>query len=329
MAPISVPNRLFTVGWICALPTERAAAVMMLDEIYQEPQEQHPTDNNQYVLGRIRKHRVAIACLPAGQYGLAPAATAAQQMLSSFPNIRFGLLVGIGGGIPAPGKDIRLGDVIISEPQGQLGGIVQYDRGKTFAHQFERTGFLNAPPRVLLNALNALKSNHLLGETQIPEFLKDIAKTRPPATVQMFAHPGCEHDILYEVIEETSDSGVSSTIEKEVQRPIRYSNDPVVHYGLIASGNQVIKDSATRNRMKRELGNVLCFEMEAAGLMNAFPCLVIRGISDYADYHKNDIWHGYAAATAAAAAKEVLYSVRVQDIETADTASNAIGRSGY
>ncbi|EAW19105.1 uncharacterized protein NFIA_090630 [Aspergillus fischeri NRRL 181] len=148
-----MPNRAFTVGWICALPTERAAAMTMLDEFYQEPQEQHPADTNQYVLGRIKNHCVAIACLPAGEYGLASAAAAAQQMLSSLPTIRFGLLVGIGGGIPGPGRDIRLGDIIISKPQDQLGSVMQYDRGKTFGHRFERTGFLSAPPRVLLNAL--------------------------------------------------------------------------------------------------------------------------------------------------------------------------------
>ncbi|KAL3444390.1 hypothetical protein BJX65DRAFT_310973 [Aspergillus insuetus] len=46
--------------------------------------------------------------------------------------------------------------------------------------------------------------------------------------------------------------------------------------------------------------------MEAAGLMNTYPCLVIRGICDYADSHKNKAWQGYAAATAAAFAKELL-----------------------
>ncbi|GIJ98169.1 hypothetical protein Aspvir_000284 [Aspergillus viridinutans] len=324
MAPVSMPNQAFTVGWICALPTERAVATTMLDELYDEPQEQHLADTNQYVLGRIKNHCVAIACLPAGEYGLAPAAAAAQQMLSSFPTIRFGLLVGIGGGIPGPGRDIRLGDIIISEPQGQLGGVVQYDRGKTFAHRFERTGFLNAPPRVLLNALNALKANHLLGQYRIPEFLQDIPKNRPAATAQFFAHPGSENDVIYEVAEGTSDADGFGEVEMPVQRPGRHNDDPVVHYGLIASGNQVIKDSRTRDRMRKELGNVLCFEMEAAGLMNAFPCLVIRGVSDYADYHKNDRWHGYAAATAAAAAKEVLYSVRAQELKSTDTASNAI-----
>ena len=67
-----------------------------------------------------------------------------------------------------------------------------------------------------------------------------------------------------------------------------------------------MKDGVTRDRLSSELGGVLCFEMEAAGLMNSFPCLVIRGICDYADSHKNKGWQPYAAATAAACAKELL-----------------------
>ena len=80
----------------------------------------------------------------------------------------------------------------------------------------------------------------------------------------------------------------------------------MVHYGTIASGNQVMRSAAERDRVSAELGGVLCFEMEAAGLMNSFPCLVIRGICDYADSHKNKRWQAYAAGTAAACAKEVL-----------------------
>jgi nucleoside phosphorylase len=67
-----------------------------------------------------------------------------------------------------------------------------------------------------------------------------------------------------------------------------------------------MKDGVTRDRISAELGGILCFEMEAAGLMNTFPCLVIRGICDYADSHKNKRWQPYAAATAAACAKEIL-----------------------
>jgi nucleoside phosphorylase len=82
----------------------------------------------------------------------------------------------------------------------------------------------------------------------------------------------------------------------------------VIHYGTIASGNTVIKDAVERDRLRDQFGAV-CVEMEAAGLMNDFPCLVIRGICDYADRHKNDAWHAYAAMTAVGYAKEYLFYI--------------------
>src|SRR5947208_2830838 len=116
----------YTVGWVCALSIELAAAADMLDEEHQDlPQD--ATDTNLYTLGRIGEHNVVIACLPAGQTGTNSAAAVAFQMKSKFTSIRFGLLVGIGGGVPSAGTDIRLGDVVISQPHMQHGGVVQYD----------------------------------------------------------------------------------------------------------------------------------------------------------------------------------------------------------
>jgi nucleoside phosphorylase len=89
-----------------------------------------------------------------------------------------------------------------------------------------------------------------------------------------------------------------------------------VHFGLIASGNQVIKDAAFRDKLNKDLGGqILCVEMEAAGLMNNFPCIVIRGVCDYADSHKNKDWQEYAAAVAAAFAKEFLEALQHSDVE--------------
>ena len=102
-------------------------------------------------------------------------------------------------------------------------------------------------------------------------------------------------------------------------RPVRDKHDPVIHYGLIASGNRVIKHGGTRDKLGQELG-ILCFEMEAAGLMDNFPCLVIRGICDYADSHKNKQWQGYAAATAAAYAKELLSVIHPNQVEETPSA---------
>lgn len=81
-----------------------------------------------------------------------------------------------------------------------------------------------------------------------------------------------------------------------------------IHYGVIASGNLLVKDAVRRDEILSLLDEeCICFEMEAAGLVNSFPCLVVRGVCDYADSHKNDRWQKYAAATAAAFAKELLY----------------------
>jgi nucleoside phosphorylase len=88
----------------------------------------------------------------------------------------------------------------------------------------------------------------------------------------------------------------------------------MIHYGLVASGNQLMKDALFRDKLAAEMG-VLCFEMEAAGLMNNFPCLVIRGICDYSDSHKNKEWQGYAAMAAAAYTKDLLYQVAPQQVE--------------
>jgi nucleoside phosphorylase len=106
----------------------------LLDKEHQDlPQDL--TDTNSYSFGRIGEHNVVVACLPAGQLGISSAAAVASQMKSRFLSIRFGLMVGIGGGVPSVKADIRLGDVVISQPFAQHGGVVvQYDFGKTAFH---------------------------------------------------------------------------------------------------------------------------------------------------------------------------------------------------
>jgi len=84
-----------------------------------------------------------------------------------------------------------------------------------------------------------------------------------------------------------------------------------------------MRDGPTRDQISSEFGEVLCFEMEAAGLMNSFPCLVIRGICDYADSHKNKRWQPYAAGAAAAYAKELLLVIPAPDVVKTQTANEA------
>ncbi|KAK5049859.1 hypothetical protein LTR84_003977 [Exophiala bonariae] len=317
--PSSIKNELYTIGWICALPVEMTAAMAMLDRIHGngQPQIRNSSDSNNYILGSIGDHNVVIACLPAGDYGTTPAATVASQMQSSFSSIRVGLLVGVGGGVPSQQNDVRLGDVVVSTPGHTGGAVVQYDLGKRLSHgHFSRRGSLNKPPGVVLTAITRLRAEHLTRRSKIAARI-DAFLEKYPESRSIFSHPGPAQDHLYDAVynhpprAETCDNCEKSRVLK---REHRQTLDPVMHYGPIASGNSVIKDATTRDHLGKELG-VLCFEMEAAGLMDNFPCLVVRGICDYSDSHKNKIWQGYAALTAAAYIRELLEFLPAKTME--------------
>jgi nucleoside phosphorylase len=309
----------YTVGLVCALSIELAAATTMLDREHHDlPRDDN--DTNLYTFGHIGGHNVVIACLPAGQMGTNSAAAVAVEMKSKFAWIRFFLMVGIGGGVPSAESDIRLGDVVISQPHMQHGGVVQYDLKKTGPSGFIRTGALNTPPSILLNALSKLRANHYIGRNSILTHLSAVNH------LPKFAYNNAGPDILFESAYKHVEGPTCARCSKDrlVERNQRGSQEIVVHYGTIASGNQVIKDGLTRDRLSSELGGVLCFEMEAAGLMNSFPCLVIRGICDYADSHKNKRWQPYAAAAAAACAKEVLLVIPLAEVSMTPTVNEAI-----
>ncbi|WQF89370.1 Putative nucleoside phosphorylase domain-containing protein [Colletotrichum destructivum] len=307
----------YTVGWICALTTEFVAARAFLDERHDGPREVSQHDSNIYALGKLGNHNVVIAVLPDGEYGIASAAVVARDMLHSFPNIRLGLMVGIGGGAPSAKHDIRLGDVVVSSPRHGKGGVSQYDFGKTIQNQnFLETGFLNQPPKVLQSAVAGLKAmyeadGHQLSEAVMrvlekwPRLQKKYSQPHPSSDRLYKSHvvhaPGIEEDC----IELCGDNPLHLSLRHERDKD---EDNPAVHYGLIASANQLMKDALVRDKLAAEK-DVLCFEMEAAGLMNHFPCLVIRGICDYADSHKSKEWQGFAAMVAAAYAKDLLRQI--------------------
>ena len=297
----------YTVGWVCALHIEMAAAQAMLDEVH-ESLPNSPFDSNTYILGRMGRHNVVIACLPTDGYGIANAANVGTNMNRSFPSICWRLMVGVGGGVP--GKvDVRLGDIVVGKR------TEQYDLGKTVQDgRFQRMPISQKPPYKLRTAVTKLRAHHESEPSMLPTILSDMFKRYPSMT--RYTHPGIFQDRLFHSSYDHDNSMVSCEscdTSKLVERPARTATDPKIHYGGIASGNQVMKDGKTRDQLATEL-NVICFEMEAAGLMDNFPCLVIRGICDYSDSHKNKRWQEYAAATAAAYAKELLSIVSADEI---------------
>ncbi|KAM0362808.1 hypothetical protein ACHAO7_011221 [Fusarium culmorum] len=326
----------YTVGWICALTVEFVAAQAFLDEEHEDPRDVAKNDNNNYALGRIGSHNIVIAVLPDGEYGTAVAAAVARDMLSSFPNIRIGLLVGIGGGAPSPHHDIRLGDIVVSSRDGGKGGVFQYDFGKTIQNQsFQETQVLDQPPMVLRTAASALKGRYELKGHRLNEdvdmALKKIKKrkkySRPPANSDRLyrsdiTHPSNSSEDCGAVCGDDSFHLVARAERDEED------DNPTIHYGLIASANQLMKDALVRDKLAAEKG-VLCFEMEAAGLMNHFPCLVIRGICDYSDSHKNKEWQGFAAMMAAAYAKDILRQIAPNKVEAEKKITDTINSSKF
>jgi len=331
---MSNQNDNYTVGWICAIEPEYLAAELCLDETHPRLTcRLSPNDTNIYVLGKISDHNVVIACLPSGSYGTVSAANVATNMLRSFPNVRIGLMVGIGGGAPTPNSDIRLGDIVVSSPGDGQGGVFQYDFGRKIQNQdFEKTGFVNRPPTILLNGVMKLRVDYRRRPGSLEKAIDHILEKEEEELREDLGRPDANTDILYRSDFIHPVNGKKACMEvcgmdpanlvptrPERKRP----RSPVVHYGLIASGNQLMKDALYRDELA-EKWKVLCFEMEAAGLMNDFPCLVVRGICDYSDSHKNKEWQGYTAMAAAAYAKDLLYRIPPGSVEAEEKISEVL-----
>lgn len=322
----------FTVGWISPLPLELKVARAMLDEEYDKPIRRiEEKDGTSYNLGKIGEHYVVMTSL--FKMGTNPAGVVAERMLSSFKNIEFILLVGIGGGVPRYGTprvkehDIVLGDVVVSTPGHGYGGVLQYDFGRWKDDGKDdleiRGGHNDAPHEALLSAVNDLRGNgnrasgiHI---SQIPELLSTALQNIGDSKERNeYKHQGKDrlYRAEYEHPEGCEDKSCEQCCDREQleDRTPRTNPAPEIHYGPIASSNQLMTSSRRRDHLCQKHG-VLCFEMEAAGVSKA---LVIRGICDYADSHKEKKWQGYAAATAAAYAKlllKVLPAPKVDDNE--------------
>ncbi|KAK1598850.1 pfs domain-containing protein [Colletotrichum navitas] len=276
----------YTVVWVCALPMEMAAAKAML-EVVHKPLLMNPNDTNQYVFGSIARHNIVLVCLPSGQYGMARAAIFANQIHWNFPSIYIKLTVGIGGGVPSKG-DMRLGDVVV----GQTG-------------TFRVTDFLGYPPWTIYQAVTKLWADHKSQSSSIPLILSEMIQRNP--TMSAYTYRGTEQDRLYEA---TYDH-VGETCEfcdpaELVHRNARPDNNPRIHYGTIHSADHAMTRGRTRDILAVKHDDIWCFETEAVGLERHFQCLVIRGICNYSDSHEAKQWQEYAAATAAAYAKELM-----------------------
>lgn len=143
-----------------------------------------------------------------------------------------------------------------------------------------------------------------------------------------YKHPGVSRDPLFDAdYQDSPGQSCEDCIEKkDLDKQDREEQLPIVHVGTIASGIKVVADASFRDKVGEE-HHAICIEMEAAGIMNSFPCVVIRGISDYSDSQKNDRWQKYAAAVAAGCAKELLTFVQSSSVDQERAAKDLLHQS--
>lgn len=333
----------FEIAVICALQSEADAVEALFDEYWDEDGDRYgkaPGDTNAYTTGAIGRHNVVLAHMPG--IGKGNAASVASSFRSSFGRIKLALIVGVCGGVPigTDDEEVLLGDVIIST------GIIQYDFGRQLPDRFIRKDTLvdnlgrpNAEIRAFLSKLGGVRGRKRLGDNTfgyLQELCKkaDFPKARYPGAAEdklyerTYRHkhhtlPACticrecekKEDKVCKIALESSCSELECNENKLVhrQRLLRSidvgkaaeEQKPCIHFGLIASGDTVMKSGEDRDEVvARE--KVIGFEMEGAGVWDNFPSVVVKGVSDYADSHKNKEWQGYAAATAAACMKAFL-----------------------
>jgi nucleoside phosphorylase len=250
-------------------------------------------------------------------------------------------VVGICGGVPVGNdkREILLGDVIISD------GVIQYDLGRQLPDKFKQKidllDSLGRPSMEIRALLAKLKGR--LGRERLQDRTSEHLASLLKEPNNMAQYPGATEDILFEstyrhkhqdpsscatcaacrrTTDPVCDMAISSTCkqlkcDERKSAPRRRIQEkplstqpsdllkPDVHFGLIASGDTVMKSGKHRDEIAKS-HNIIAFEMEGAGVWDNIPCVVIKGVCDYADSHKNKKWQNYAAATAASCMKAFL-----------------------
>lgn len=294
-------------GIVTALPKEFAAMRVMFEESSEYPVAADPND---YVLGTIPArdgsgvHLVALTLLKA--MGNNSAAAAAAHLLRSFPNIEDVLMVGIAGGIPLPNnpeEHLRLGDVVVSNQSG----VIQYDNLQKGLDTIKLRDVPTKPSARMTGRAGMLEADRLSGHYPWEQYLsrgEHLENGRRPSE---------ETDQLYLWKEGKPQLTVHPNDAS------RKKNRPKIHYGRIGAANTLLKDPELRDQLHRDL-RLIAVEMEGSGIADATwnagqQYLLVRGICDYCDPKKNDIWQGYAAVAAASYARALIESIPVEGQE--------------
>lgn len=277
---------------VTALPIEQAAVKRILDDVDAE------IDGfifGSVSVGGVVAHRLAVGILP--QAGNTSAAAVVSDWSARFPNARHVVMVGIAGGIPSPNdpeRHVRLGDVVVPDS----GGVVEHDRGKVKHGEFEPLrGATPAPSSAFVSISRQLMGSAIAGE------FPWVAVLEGRFSDPVWSRPGPETDVL------SDESGEPLVDAHPDPDNYRVAGVPRLLAGLIASGDLVVKDRSKRDELA-SLG-ASAIEMEGSGVAASAWVVergyfAVRGIVDYADGGKNNAWHPYGSAAAAAVLRTIL-----------------------
>ncbi|RGP81006.1 pfs domain-containing [Fusarium longipes] len=336
----SITQHQVSIAVLCALTLEADAVEALFDHYPTCEYSRAPGDTNTYSFGVIGRHCIVLVHMPG--MGTRHAASVLARCDATFTQLSLVLIVGICGGVPFPTKDteVLLGDVAVSD------ALVVYDFGRQYPDTFVRkNGILESarkPPAEILGFLSKLKGRN--AQRLLSERLVVHLETLKRELGSTASYPGAENDVLFqsqyrhkhhhitacaECSTCDSPSGTvcvrsrglsctdlncdtSKSIIRQRQRDMiernhnmQNSYSPVVHIGKFASGDKVMKSGEDRDEIA-SIEEIIAFEMEGAGVWDNMPCIIIKGVCDYADSHKDKRWQGFAAASGAACMKAIL-----------------------
>ncbi|KAK6361770.1 hypothetical protein TWF730_005484 [Orbilia blumenaviensis] len=331
------PRDSFEICIICALPLEANSvkALFESDDGGVGSVGKAAGDTNSYSTGKIGNHNVVLVHMH--DMGKVPAAAVAVNVKKSFENIRLALVVGICGGVPGKGPDgVMLGDVIVGKQ------VVHYDFGREYETGFvmkdgpeDGLGRQVAEIRGFIRKLEAGKE--ALGE-KLAEYLTPVLQSWNPEKLSSL------EDILYpsdywhvhqagtgscvgtrcQNLREVCEVALKASCEElgcerdDIIRSSEARASPSIFFGRVASGDKVMRSATVRDKIaQRE--DVIGFDMEAAGVWDYLPCILIKGVCDYSDSHKNKSWQEYAAVSAAAFTKALLEQWTQSDQPSTET----------
>ena len=293
------PHNNATIGIITALPKEYAAVKKMLldtTEVFNKER----NNGERYLLGKVHSadgdmHTVALMMCGEGNN---KAALRCTEMINFFPSIKAIVMCGIAGGVPFPERildHVRLGDIVVSTH------VLQYDYGKKKEDSWEPKTVPIGCSTLFQRVFQKMQADEYEDKVDWHQYIDRFGNEK-------FKKPDLHSDKLY------------AADGKEIEHPedLTRTEYPKVHYGLIASGNIVLKDPKLRDQLRDKYG-IKAVEMEGSGITDAafdgkVDFTIVRGICDYCDNHKNDTWQEYAALIAAA------YTISL--IETIPSLSN-------